>query len=65
MENTIEQTTKHTLVLNEIEAKWLRSLVQNPLVPPDQEDELSKDMRQRVWDALTPLPQAVVSSSSF
>ena len=43
-----------TLTLTEDEARWLKSIVQNPLWvdDPNEEDPRDKDMRSRFWVAL-------------
>jgi outer membrane protein assembly factor BamE (lipoprotein component of BamABCDE complex) len=48
-----------TLILDEEEAKWLKSLVQNPLKADtspkafENEDPKSAEMRKTFWEALT------------
>ena len=48
-----------TLILNEEEAKWLKSTMQNPMMadmsPRAHEKELPKDreMRNKFWEELT------------
>jgi len=48
-------TTNLTLILNEKEVEWLKSLMQNPfntLSFDDDESEEDKKMRRAFWDAL-------------
>ena len=53
MDSRIIKTAVITLELNEEEAKWLRDLVQNPLLyPPEKEPEKDKEFRQTLWEAL-------------
>ena len=58
MEVKIER--KYILELTEEEAVWLRGLVQNPYPTqdnpeqdPDKEDPLDREMRKRLWGALS------------
>lgn len=50
MEVEVKVVKTVTIVLNEREAKWLKSVMQNPLSTP--EAELDKEMRHTFWDAL-------------
>ena len=54
MEGYTETTRKVTLVLNEAEADWLKSLMQNPFngLSPMEESEEDRKMRLALWDAL-------------
>ena len=36
--------------LSEMEARWLKALVQNPIV--DHESTFNKEMREKLWNAL-------------
>ena len=61
----VQTTTTFFLTLEEAEAQWLRSLLQNPLPQvnkdgmlaypdePEDEDEYSRTMRNTIFDALT------------
>ena len=58
MEVKIER--KYILELTEEEAVWLRGLIQNPYPAqdnpeqdPDKEDPLDREMRKRLWEALS------------
>ena len=53
-----EKELKVILTLNEAEATWLKTIVQNPLCEdPEDEDEVSRDMRHSFWNALTRLEE--------
>lgn len=66
MENKSITKTTITLKLNEIEASWLKRLVQNPIctdpqnpvqnpacTDPQNEDDFNKEIRRSFWDALS------------
>ena len=54
MESNITTKTITTLKLNEIEASYLKGLVQTPIgICPDDEGEFERNMRQSFWDALS------------
>lgn len=42
------------LTLEEEEARWLKTIMQNPfwVEDPADEDERDREMRRRIWDAL-------------
>ena len=48
------RTVKIVLELEEKEAKWLKSVVQNPIgnCTPAEEDDTDKDMRLKFWTFL-------------
>ena len=51
-----ESTTKTTITLklNELEASYLKGLVQNPICQdPQNEGEFEQNMRQSFWNALS------------
>ena len=51
-----ESTTKTTITLklNELEASYLKGLVQNPIgVCPEDEGDFERNMRKSFWDALS------------
>lgn len=50
MEVEIKQSTAVTLRLTEEEARWLKSMVQNPL--GENEDTRDRQMREAFWLAL-------------
>jgi hypothetical protein len=54
MESEITTETTITLKLTEIEASYLKRLVQNPMcMNPQDEGEYERNMRQSFWDALS------------
>jgi hypothetical protein len=67
MEQDINTSTVVTLKLNMDEAKWLRGLMQNPLLRPDEAlgNEPSKDhvMRSNFWNALPDFDELVLPAS--
>ena len=54
MKSNIKTEIEVTLVLTEKEARWLKGLVQNHLVPGDvnDEDENSQKIRMAFWNEL-------------
>ena len=58
---TIRQTTVVDLQLTKEEARWLKSLVQNPIhaTHPSQEDPQDKKNRSALWNALPSLEDLV------
>jgi hypothetical protein len=54
MEATVKKEKTITLILNEEEAKWVRSICQNPMWvdDPADEDPVDKQMRWTFWNAL-------------
>jgi hypothetical protein len=50
MESTSETKKKITLILDEDEARWLKTMVQNPMV--ENEDKFSSVMRNLIWVTL-------------
>ena len=54
MEGYIETTRKVTLILNEAEVDWLKSLMQNPFngLSPMEESEEDQKMRLALWNVL-------------
>lgn len=50
----ITTTTTYILELNEKEASWLKSTMQNPIhcYSPDEEGVENREMRKRFWDYL-------------
>lgn len=54
MESEFTTKTTITLTLNEIEASYLKGLVQNPIgVAPEDEGDFERNMRQSFWNALS------------
>jgi len=54
MRRQTEIVQKIILELTEKEARWLKSVVQNPLRGnPDEEPEEERDMRVKFWNALS------------
>jgi hypothetical protein len=56
MKLTTEKILTKTITLNETEADWLKSVMQNPVngdPDPDNEDLHDKQMRMSFWDALS------------
>jgi hypothetical protein len=49
----IAREVKITLVMTPDEALFLKSLVQNPNCPPDEEPEDNRKMRKMFWDILS------------
>lgn len=49
-----ERKTTLTLILNEKEIAWLRSVMQNPIFVDDSKDEskTNAEMRNRFWNAI-------------
>lgn len=43
-----------TIIMNEIEAQWLKGIMQNPLnnVAPEKENERDREMRHVFWNVL-------------
>jgi hypothetical protein len=53
MESNITTETTTTLKLTELEASWLKGLVQNPMcLNPQDESDFEQNMRQSFWNAL-------------
>ena len=53
MKSKMIKKVQIALSLDEDEAKWLKSLMQNPIgCSQDEEDPIDEDMRMRFWDAL-------------
>lgn len=54
MESKSTTETTIILTLNELEAGWLKGLVQNPInVPYKKEEDFERNMRQSFWNALS------------
>ena len=56
MRSTIKKSTTYILRLEEREARWLRGLMQNPIVKenlPLNEDKTDREMRELYFNALT------------
>ena len=54
MESNITTKVTVTLKLNEIEASYLKGLVQHPMcINPQDEGEYERNMRQSFWNALS------------
>ena len=54
MESKSTTETTITLTLNELEASWLKGLVQNPInVSYEKEEDFERNMRQSFWNALS------------
>jgi hypothetical protein len=54
VESNITTKTTITLKLTEIEANYLKGLVQNPMcIDPKDEGDFERNMRQSFWDALS------------
>ena len=54
MESKLTTETTITLTLNELEASYLKGLVQNPVSgSPHYEGDFERNMRQSFWDALS------------
>lgn len=52
MKSEIQNEIKIKLEMNEKEASFLKSLVQNPTCPPENEPGEYKIMRKKFWEAL-------------
>lgn len=50
MKTHVEQKVVVVLEMTEDEAKWLKNMMHNPIVP--DEDHQSAEMRKRFWECL-------------
>jgi hypothetical protein len=54
MESEITTKVTVTLELTELEAIWLKGVIQNPIcVNPENEGDFERNMRQSFWNALS------------
>ena len=61
MKSKVKQKITFLLELNETEARWLKTLVQNPVgCTYEDEPEEHKEIRKAFWDALDGLQVSIL-----